>query len=152
MQEIILSYGLFFRDDRRSRLLYQSAERKRASSYNSEASYVDPLLDSLCGFDQPTSIFFLAKPGRETYHPTSDFPILKERLLKIHHYINGIEPGRISTLWQDRRDLRLWYTIWAVLIIGGITIIQSFISIFLSATQIAIAQEAFQLQKAQSLK
>lgn len=110
---------------------------------------MDPVLDRACGLNLPVSIFSIGQPVRETYHAESDFPILRKRLLKLHYYIDGIQPNRVSSLWTDRRDMRLWYTFWAVIVIGGISIIQSFVSIFLSAAQVNIAQKAFELQQQQ---
>jgi hypothetical protein len=77
----------------------------------------------------------------------SDFPLLRGRIAKVNNFVAGIEPSRVSSLWRDCRDLRLWYTIWAVLLIGGITIIQGFVSIALSASQGSIAQEALEMQR-----
>lgn len=144
MKEIILSYGLLFADDRRSRILYKKEERARAAI--SFANGTDHLLDQFCGLNLSTSIFSFGQPVRETYNADTDFPIFAGRLLAIQGYMSGIEPSRIQSLWRDRRDLRLWYTIWAVIIMGGIGIIQSTVQIILSAAQVGLATESNQLQ------
>ena len=150
MNEIILSYSLLFKENRRSRDLYRSQERERASVSGQEGRrLMDPVLDRACGLDLPVSIFSWGQPVRETYHAESDFPILRKKLLKLHYHIDGIQPSRVSSLWTDRRDMRLWYTFWAVIVIGGISIIQSSITIFLTAAQVGLAQKSLVLQQQQ---
>ena len=61
--------------------------------------------------------------------------------------MQAIQPNRVQSLWQDRRDLRLWYTIWTVIFLGGISIIQAFVSIGIAAAQLRVAQDAYDLQK-----
>jgi hypothetical protein len=56
------------------------------------------------------------------------------------------------SLWRDRRDLQRWYTIWAVLIIGGISVLLAIAQIWLSAAQVGIAAEALKIQKEQTNK
>jgi hypothetical protein len=107
MREVIMSYGLLFRDWRLARKHYRKEERKRASTkgnYGKET--VDPWLDKLCGMDLPTSMVSssLSKQGiRETYDADAEFPIFLKRLKIIQDYIEGIEPSHISSLWQDRK-------------------------------------------------
>jgi hypothetical protein len=151
MKEILLSYNLLFRDDRSSRVLYRAKERSKSSfSTVGLEAWVDPVLDRACGFDLPTSIFSFDEPVRETYHPESDFPMLRERLLKLHYFMDGIQPTRMAALWRDRRDLTQWYTLWTLIIVGGYFIIQSIISILLAAVQVAIARKSLELQERQS--
>ena len=150
MKEIILSYGLLFHDWRLARKIYRKEERNRTSTMILYGrANVDLWLDKLCGMDLPTSIFssmWSKYSIRETYDANSQFPILSGRLKIIQDYIEGIQPSRFASLWNDRRDLRLWYTVWAVLIIGGISILQASFSLILSAAQVAIAAKAYDLQ------
>ncbi|KUJ20455.1 uncharacterized protein LY89DRAFT_771366 [Mollisia scopiformis] len=147
MKEIILSYALLFHDWRLARKIQRREERNRASTTTmSGIAKVDPWLDKLCGMDLPNSIFssMWSEHGiRETYDANSQFLILSGRLKIIHDYVEGIQPSRFSSLCNDKRDLRLWYTVWAVLIVGGIGLI-------LSAAQVAIAAKAYDLQIQQS--
>jgi hypothetical protein len=153
MREIILSYGLLVQNWRLARKLYRK-ERIRASTTGSLGRRnVDPWLDKLCGMNLPSSILssLVSKHGiRETYDAKSQFPILSDRLKTIQDYMEGIQPSRVSSLWHDRRDLRLWYTVWVVLIIGGISILQAAVSIFLSVIQVAYAAKAYELQGKQT--
>lgn len=70
---------------------------------------------------------------RDIYDIETDFPIFSNRFKKIQDYIKGIESSRFMSLWRDRRDLRLWYTIWTVIIIGVFSLILSTVSMFLAA-------------------
>lgn len=100
----------------------------------------------------PTSFFSFGQPVRDAYQIESEFPILQSKLTRIHFFMEGIEPSRFVSIWRDRRDLRLWYTIWMVIIFGCISVVQAFISIALSAAQVAIAKEALNLQKQDASK
>lgn len=134
--------------------MYHEDERRLATTtipYGRQI--VDPWLDKLCGMDLPISIFssLWSKHGiREMYDADSQFPILSGRLKVIQDYMEGIQPSRITSLWNDRRDLRLWYTVWVVLIIGGISIIQAAVGLILSGAQVALAAKAYDLQMQQS--
>lgn len=154
MKEIVLSYGLLFQNWRLARKIYRKEARILASTtVLNNRQGVDPWLDKLCGKDLLTSIFssMWSNHGiRETYDANSQFPILSGRLKTIQDYIEGIQPSRTASLWNDRRDLRLWYTIWVVLIIGGISIVQASLGLILSGAQIAIAARAYDLQMQQS--
>ena len=150
MKEMPLSYVMLFRDDRSSRILYRKIERSKTTTIDGNGTLsTDPWLDKLCGLDLSTSIFAWSQPVHETYHVDSDFPILRKRISKLHFYMEGIQPSRLTSLWRDRRDLRLWYTVWVVLIIGGIGILEAGVSIVLTAVQIGIAQEVLELQRRQ---
>ena len=147
LREILLSYSLLFRDDRRARNLYRKIERKRASLEDSTSEeVVDPWLDKLCGVYLSTSIFSLGGPVREVYDAEADFPIFKRRITKIQDYMESIQPNRFMSLWRDRRDLRIWYTIWTVIVLGLISIIQTSIGIALAAAQLQVAIKATQMQ------
>jgi hypothetical protein len=147
MDEVMLSYALLIRDDRSSRKLYKEHRSEACVDHTQEM--VDPKLDELCGRHLSTSIWSFGLPIRDTYDAATDFPILRERLEVIEDYMAGIQPSRITALWRDRRDIRTWYTIWAVLIVGGISIILACISVYLSTAQVALAAKAYELQLSQ---
>ena len=109
----------------------------------------DPYLDELCGNNIPSSYFrlpFFDSPVRDNYDAEADFPILKDRLNKVQDYMKGIQPNRFMALWHDQRDLRLWYTIWAVIILSVIGLILATVSMFLAAVQVNYARLAYELQ------
>lgn len=142
-KELRLSYSLLFRDSRRGRERYRSKERARAAIEGS----VDPLLDELCGYDVSESWFKSWSPARETYHADTYFPIFRHRLCAIHNFMDGIEPNRLVSIWQDRRDLRLWVTIWVVLILTAVGILLAIVSLALSAAQLRVAEDGLDLQR-----
>lgn len=144
MGEIILSYALLIRDDRSSRELYRKQREK--AGLDDTSTLVDPLLDKLCGRDLSNSVWNFRQPVRESYNAAAHFPILRGRLEVIEDYMAGIQPSRVTSLWRDRRDIRTWYTIWAVLIVGGMSIFLACISVYLAAAQLALAAKAYQLQ------
>ena len=149
--EVMLSYTLLFKVDRRSRRVYQSSERARASLERSAVRpQVDPCLDELCGNRISASVFTFGSSVRDSYDSGSDFPIFKKRLKKIQDYMEGIQPNRFMSVWRDRRDLRLWYTIWVVIILGVISLVVSIISMFLAAIQVNIARTSYELQLRQN--
>lgn len=145
LNEVMLSYKLLFRDDRRSRRVYQKSERSRAFLAKTPSHIqVDPYLDELCGNNIPSTFFTLGSSVHDVYDSDSYFPIYKERLKRIHDYIDGIQPNRFMSLWHDRRDIRLWYTVWTVIILGVISLVETTIALFLSAAQVDLARKAYQ--------
>jgi hypothetical protein len=151
LSEVMLSYALLFRDDRRARRVYQGFERARASlAKTGHRPHLDPCLDQLCGNNISTSWFTLRSAVRDSYDADNDFPIFRDRLKRIQDYMKEIQPNRFMSLWHDRRDLRLWYTIWVVIILGVIGLIESTVSMFLSAAQVSLARMSYELQLRQS--
>ncbi|UKZ78929.1 hypothetical protein TrVFT333_006676 [Trichoderma virens FT-333] len=146
LNEVILSYVLLFRSDRRSRKVYERSERARAALYREGSHfYTDPFLDELCG-NRSSSWFAFGGPIRESYDSSVDFPVFKARLERIQQHVKDIQPNRFMSLWRDQRDLRLWYTIWAVIILSIIGIVIAAISMFLAAIQVNFAKMAYELQ------
>jgi hypothetical protein len=139
MKEILRSYHLLFRENKNARKLYSQTERRNAAFH--DAAFPDPVLDRVCGHGDPGSIWQSWKPAREAFHPEAHFPILRHRLEAIQNYMDGIEPRRLFSIWRDRRDLRLWVTIWVVLLFGFIGIVLNIFSIALSAAQLKVAQD-----------
>ncbi|KAH6627519.1 hypothetical protein F5144DRAFT_603776 [Chaetomium tenue] len=143
LREVMLSYTLLFKADRRSRRIYQRSERARASLGNGDQPFIDPCLDELCGYSISTSA---TTPVRESYDANIEFPVFKARLERIQQYIRDIQPNRLMSLWRDRRDLRLWYTIWAVIVLTVIGLIIAAISVVLAGIQVNYARLAYDLQ------
>jgi hypothetical protein len=42
-------------------------------------------------------------------------------------------------LWRDRRNPLQWYTFWAVLVVGGVSILLSFLQLVVSVAQLVVA-------------
>ncbi len=141
MQEILLSYRLLVLFERRARMTYF-----RRLRIDAMGDGFDRELDALCLWRQrlPFLEHFQNAPFRirETFYCSSDFPILSARLADIDRFINSIQPNRISSLWEDKRDMLRWYTFWAVIILGGISLVVSLVQTALGAVQVQLAQQS----------
>lgn len=155
-REVLLSYRLIFGQHRRSRALFMSAQLERASG---EDGSHDHLLARLCGEkvgalrSLPTELWppsCLNVEGhlleQDVYSCDVHFPLLGDRLLNLQEFSLRQSPSRIRDLWRDRRNPLQWYTLWAVLIIGGVSLILQVIQVFLSAAQLASQLQQTQLQ------
>lgn len=70
--------------------------------------------------------------------PTQSFDnyhIWQDRLRELKTYMDGQKPGGIRGLWADKRDSGQWYTFWAVIIIGGLGLILSFLGLVAGIVQ-----------------
>ena len=136
LQEILISYRILFGQHRQSRNKYWKMERRKIE----EDGEIDRLLDVLCG------IRHLTDPGvvkfiydHEVYSMERDFPILGQRLAQLQQYGNSHDPGKLKELWQDRRHPLQWFTFWAVIVVGGISIILGIAQVAISAAQLGIS-------------
>ncbi|KAJ2985403.1 hypothetical protein NUW58_g5547 [Xylaria curta] len=144
-KELLQTYHIIFKDDRRARRIYQRHERRKAAIGSD--GITDFYLDEVCGAHLSTSRFKFGGPVRESYHAEGDFPFFCRRLLRIQEYVEGIQPNRFISLWRDRRDLQRWYTLWLVLIVGLVSVVLGTVQAVLAAVQVGIATEALKLQK-----
>ncbi|KAF1961987.1 hypothetical protein CC80DRAFT_589442 [Byssothecium circinans] len=153
-QEIILSYRLLFGQSSMSRELF-----KKELSELKKTSEIDPFLVTLgtLSIDKgllsrqkrknfpshlfPASNLNITKTliASEVYSVRDDFPRLGNRLLLLQRYNMSQQPSRVRDLWRDRRNPLQWYTFWAVLWIGGITIVLSLLQLLASLAQAIIA-------------
>lgn len=145
LEEILFSYALIFRDEEKSRKLYRKHQRLRASE--ARGGVDEPLLDSMCGLHSTGEI--RKSQGVKVLHSVTkaDIPILWTRLQELQDFILQEQPWDLQTLWQDRRDLLRWYTLWALLVLGVIGIVLALVQIALSAAQVSLAYRALQLQQ-----
>jgi len=51
--------------------------------------------------------------------------------------MNAQNPQDLVALWYDRRDILRFYTFWAVVVVGGLSVLLSFIQTVLTAIQLA---------------
>ncbi|KAL6830018.1 hypothetical protein V8C40DRAFT_239087 [Trichoderma camerunense] len=141
MHEIRLSYQLLIRFDRKARATYLGGLRASALG-----SCFDPKLDALCLWRRQGLFLerFQRDPLqiRETFYSSSDFPIFSARLVKIDRFINSIQPNRISSLWKDKRDMLRWYTFWAVIILGVLSLAIGFVQTAIGAAQVELARQS----------
>lgn len=142
LEEVLETYSVLFGNDERSKKLYRRLERVRATE--ARGGLADPILDGLCGIGLESKDKELSRKHAIT---EADFPVLWQRLQHLQEYILKEEPWDVKTLWQDRRDLLRWYTLWAVIILGLVGIILALVQVALSAAQVAVAIQSLQYQR-----
>lgn len=147
-REILLSYRLLFAQSRRSRRLMNH----QLEDLRSEGK-LDPLLKLLVGTSLPSlrstlprDVFphsTLTAEGTlqesDTYSAREDFPSFGYRLLILQRYNLRQQPSRVKDLWRDRRNPLQWYTFWAVVWVGGISIILGLLQLLVGVAQLYFA-------------
>ena len=145
LREVLLSYRLIFGIDGRSRDVFAAEEVENwsidtahdgpsfPSSFRRSVYKMDPLLTLLCTASPAHSSDLRALlallDGEETslYYRFDDFPFLGRRLADLQRFSMGQKPyDWKGVLFHDRRDVRNWWiiwTAWAVLLVGGGTIV-----------------------------
>lgn len=126
LREVRTSYRLLFGDESGAYELFKEI----VGESHHQIGFVDPCLDELCRGDSG------AVNSATSYSITDNFPILGDRLAQLQSFVERQDPGTLSTLWHDRRDLYRWYTIWSVIYIGGLSILLSIVQIGLAAAQV----------------
>ncbi len=144
MNEVLRSYNLIFRDDRKARKIFQQRERGRAAFCS---IVVDPLLDNQSGANLSTHYFCGEAMSKQSYDCIVEFPIFSERLLRIQSFVEGIEPSHLKSLWRDKRDLQRWYTLWAVLAVGVFSLFVGLGQLVLSLVQVVLTIRSLELDK-----
>jgi hypothetical protein len=133
MVEILCTYRLLFGQHQESTNEFRSIRPK---------GFQDPLLKKLCGSsckDAESRVFYSGlevADCKPMYSASADFPLTGQRLLILQDYMNNQNPSDFRTLWHDKRDVLRWYTFWAVVVVGGLSIISSFASMALTAVQV----------------
>jgi hypothetical protein len=139
-REVLLSYRLIFGIDHRSRRAFQSDEmtKWRVDVTNDGRSgcehKLDPLLQLLCtdSAKSPDLQGVLERLGGQETNTSAgyaleQFPFLGQRLADLQRFGVSQKPyDWKAVLWHDRRDARNWWmmwTAWAVLVIGGGTLV-----------------------------
>ncbi|KAF2811392.1 uncharacterized protein BDZ99DRAFT_569455 [Mytilinidion resinicola] len=151
-REVLLSYRLLFGQSSRSRALsLDLVEQLKKSSDD-----IDPFLPTICSTSTTQSRFLrrFTKPRipaellpasnldldnipieSDTYSSRDDFPYFGPRLLALQQYNLRQQPSRVRDLWWDRRNPLQWYTFWAVLWVGGISIVLSIFQLVAAVVQ-----------------
>lgn len=148
-RQLCLTYRLLFANSKRARAIYEKSERQRArealfpSSLALSDSGPDPVsdahLDNLCRSPSPLDALY---PARQTYDAFHDMPYFADRLQDLQQYILCQNPSRAKMLWKDRRDALRWYTFWAVITIGGVTIVLGVVQTILAGFQVGYARNS----------
>jgi hypothetical protein len=71
--------------------------------------------------------------------PWANFPLLGERLLKLQRYNDKQRPTQTRKMIRDKRDPSRWYTLWVVLLVGGLSVVLSAMQLVVSCAQLAYA-------------
>lgn len=148
---MLLSYRVLFGQSEKARRLFRKSEIHKIPKFN---GVYDPLLTTLCG--KPSSRAMKSLPSelwietwrdfaghlleQEIYSADTDFPVLGARLLELQAFNSSQKANRIWDIWRDRRNPLQWYTFWAVIIIGGLTLIISVVQTTLSGAQLAASR------------
>ncbi|KAI1313743.1 hypothetical protein F5Y03DRAFT_390044 [Xylaria venustula] len=144
-QEVLMSYRLLFGQSRASRKLARSLLQKLGTNRDH-----DHLLAHLCtkslkevakalpGEFWPISCrgFDNAVQEVDAYSFRDDFPMLGCRLAVIQEFNLRQQPSKLRDLWRDRRNPLQWYTFWAVLVVGGVSIILAILQLVVGIIQI----------------
>ncbi|KAL5314237.1 hypothetical protein ACEPPN_018662 [Leptodophora sp. 'Broadleaf-Isolate-01'] len=60
------------------------------------------------------------------------YEIWGDRLRQLKAYMDSQKPGGIRGLWADKRDSLQWYTFWAVIIVGGASVMLSVLGLMVA--------------------
>jgi len=135
-REIILSLHLIYWQNPESRRVF--SEDKAFAGVPRETR--DRLLRDICGgkwtFDFPG-----CRPKR-IYDLHNDFPILGARLQCLSEHVRLQEPKNLGQLWRDKRNTLQWWTFWAVLVFGFVTVLLAVAQTVLAALQVFYAPRA----------
>jgi hypothetical protein len=148
-QEILMSYRLLFGQEAGSRQLVKAS--LRALKEERPHDY-DSFLDMVCAQklgrkvrSLPLSLWPVTCRSFEghlqeesAYSSQDDFPMIGARLAKLQEFTLRQQPSRLRDLWRDRRNPLQWYTFWAVLIIGGLSILLSLLQLLVGVAQVVL--------------
>jgi hypothetical protein len=96
MSEILLSYRLFFGQDKSSREVFWKVRPNEVFGIG-----VDSLLSDLCGSKSPISGIVRDRPS---YALKATFPFLRRRIILLKSHLDERKPKSWREVWNDRRD------------------------------------------------
>jgi hypothetical protein len=125
--EVILSYRLIFGCKKRSRALLVRILERVKGDWREQGRY-DPLLEILCTKTDDSrevqEVYSdLDAKQFEDYISVDEFPFLARRLSDLQQFSMVQNPHSWKRLWNDQRNITAWFTTWAVVIIGGGTLL-----------------------------
>jgi len=147
-----MSYRLLFGQGRAARSLAKS-ELARLKAQNTE---YDHLLDIICTHPCDSTVrglhlslwpvtcrsFEGELQEESAYSSQDDFPLFGQRLMKLQEFSLRQQPSRLRDLWRDRRNPLQWYTFWAVLIFGGVSIIIALLQLAVGIAQLVTSSSS----------
>ncbi|KAI9880107.1 MAG: hypothetical protein M1830_005352 [Pleopsidium flavum] len=75
----------------------------------------------------------------EEYEDFDTYPVFQDRLRELKAFMDSRRPSGFLALWKDKRDTLQWYTFWAVLVVGSLSIFLAFASLAVSTAQAVAA-------------
>ena len=102
----------------------------------------DTLLPCLCGEEWLKQGIYEdidASGVKSVYSARADFPFLADRLLSLQEFSVTQCPSDWRSVWRDRRDMARFWTLWAVMVFGGASIIIGIIQVVLAVAQLVAA-------------
>jgi hypothetical protein len=74
-----------------------------------------------------------------------DFPIFEDRLRQLRHYMDTQKPRNFRQMWKDKRDTSNYFTFWAVMIFGSLSVLLALLSLAVSIAQTVASFKALNL-------
>lgn len=140
-REIIQSYRILFGQDRHSWKAFAKDFGSNSPLFPADHGE-DPLLPKLCGSEwQKLPIYedVDASGAKTVYSARADFPFFGDRLSKLQDFALMQSPSNWRTVWWDRRDVPRFWTLWAVMVFGGASIVIGIVQVVLTVAQVAAA-------------
>ena len=148
-QEVLMSYRLLFGQTRGARGLAKAALKV----LQHQDPHYDQLLELLSAraYDHtlaalPSSLWPIpcrsfedTLQEEDAYSAQDDFPMFGQRLAKLQEFNLRQQPSKLRDLWRDRRNPLQWYTFWAVLIVGSLSLILTLFQLIVAVAQLIIA-------------
>ena len=141
-KEIIETYRVIFGQDKSSFKLYHSSKARQALLHDPEHDGQDELLEKICGREWTKQAVYSdieAGPAKVVYSAQTDFPHFSERLMALQDFVLTQCPNNWKTLYWDRRDIARFWTLWAVIIFGSLSLFMSILQIGIGAAQIGVS-------------
>jgi len=145
-----MSYRLLFAQTHSSRDLAKSILKTLGDQ---EEPFYDSLLEDLC--TRPYDDTIAALPPllwpiscrsfedtlqeEDSYSLQDDFAVYGQRLAKLQEFCQRQQPSRLRDLWRDRRSPLQWYTFWAVLVVGGLSMFIALLQLGVGVAQLALS-------------
>lgn len=149
-QEVLMSYRLLFGQEAVSRRLIRAPLR---ALRDEQPQHYDSLLDMICAYKLSRKVRSLPLylwpvtcrsfeghlQEESAYSSQDDFPMFGTRLAKLQEFTLRQQPSRLRDLWRDRRNPLQWYTFWAVLIVGGLSIFLTLLQLLVGIAQLVLS-------------
>lgn len=145
-----MSYRLLYAQTRSSRALARSILKVHRDQ---DESLYDPLLEVLCTRPHDSTIealppslwpiscrsFENTLQEDDSYSSQDDFLLYGKRLAKLQEFCQRQQPSRLRDLWRDRRNPLQCYTFWAVLVVGGLSILLALLQLGVGIAQLVVS-------------